>query len=123
MKLLKFKFRRNSNGTFGANIMHGETLGRRELTGLLAAASHLIPTSAAIAALVHLPEVIVAELTDGNRVRIDGLGTFKLTVKTKAVASPAVFRAHRDVVEYDIAFQMDKQLKQKLKEGIKLQKI
>ena len=123
MKRLKFKFRRNSNGTFGANIVHGETLGRRELTDLLAAASHLIPTSAAVAAMIHLPEVIVAEVTDGNRVYIEGLGTFKLTVKTRAVTSTRLFRPHRDVVDYDIAFQMDRKLKQKLKEEIKLQKM
>jgi nucleoid DNA-binding protein len=121
MKRLKFKFRRNSNGTFGANIVPGETLGRRELTDLLAAASHLIPTSAAVAAMIHLPEVIVAEVTDGNRVYIEGLGTFKLTVKTRAVTSTEVFRTNRDVVEYDIAFQIDRQLKDALKKMVKIQ--
>lgn len=123
MKILRFKFRRNSNGTFGANIMYGCTLGRPQLTGLLKEASHLLPASAAVAALIHLPEVIIGELTEGNRVRIDGLGTFKLTVKTKALKSTRLFRPHRDVEDYDIAFQMDRKLKQKLKEEIKLQQM
>lgn len=123
MKILRFKFRRNSNGTFGANIMYGCTIGRPQLKDLLKESSHLIPASTAVAALVHLPEVIIEELTEGNRVRIDGLGIFKLTVKTKAVKSTRLFRPHRDVEYYDIVFQMDRKLKQKLKEEIKLQKM
>lgn len=57
------------------------------------------------AVLSELSEVLRDELLDGSRVIIDGLGSFKVTLRTKTADSPSEWSPSTDLVSAKINFR------------------
>ena len=58
-----------------------------------------------LAVLAELAEVMQQQLQNSKRVKLDGLGTFKIGIRTKAADSPKDFNVQKNVVNTHILFR------------------
>ena len=58
-----------------------------------------------LAVLAELAEVMQQQLQNSKRVKLDGLGTFKIGIRTKAADNPKDFNVQKNVVNTHILFR------------------
>ena len=58
-----------------------------------------------LAVLAELAEVMQQQLQNSKRVKLDGFGTFKIGIRTKAADSPKDFNVQKNVVNTHILFR------------------
>ena len=92
---LNFKIYKSNanNGTkdkFYARASHKDTVSIKELAAVMQN-NCTVKHSDIVAVLSELSEVMKQELQRGNRVRIDGLGTFKVNIRSKGAKTAKEF--------------------------------
>ena len=83
--------------------VHTTTIGTEQLADRIQH-SCTLKVSDIIACLKELSEVIRDELGNSNRVRIDGLGTFYVNVKSKGAESEEEFTATENITGFRVKF-------------------
>ena len=96
----KFK---NAFGKYYARAVHMETIGTRELAGIMQD-NCTLKRSDIVATISELVDTMTRELQNGKRIRLDGLGTFKIGLCSEGVSDPADFRPDRHVKSAHILF-------------------
>lgn len=93
----------NTNGKFYARAAHRETVGTKELAEVMQNNS-TVKRSDIVAVLTELSEVMRQELHRSNKVRIDGIGTFKVGIHSKGAKTAKEFNATDNIVGSHILF-------------------
>ena len=106
---LNFKIYKSNanNGTkdkFYARASHKDTVSIKELAAVMQN-NCTVKHSDIVAVLSELSEVMKQELQRGNRVRIDGLGTFKVNIRSKGAKTAKEFSAAENILGTRINFR------------------
>jgi predicted histone-like DNA-binding protein len=106
---LNFKIYKSNanNGTkdkFYARASHKDTVSIKELAAVMQN-NCTVKHSDIVAVLSELSEVMKQELQRGNRVRIDGLGTFKVNIRSKGAKTAQEFSAAENILGTRINFR------------------
>lgn len=91
-KIYKSTRRGATMGKYYGRAIHRETVTTKDLAQTMQA-NCTVKHSDIIAVLTELSEVVKAELQRGNRVKIEGLGTFKIGITTEGAESAKEFTA------------------------------
>lgn len=107
---LFIKLRKNNDaktpeayGKWYARVAHCGTVSLRDLS-LTMQQNCTLKRSDILAVLAELADTIKLELQNGNKVYIDGLGTFKMGIRSRGVTHPADYRTDHDVAGLHIVF-------------------
>ena len=106
---LNFKIYKSNanNGTkdkFYARASHKDTVSIKELAAVMQD-NCTVKHSDIVAVLSELSEVMKQELQRGNRVRIDGLGIFKVNIRSKGAKTAQEFSAAENILGTRINFR------------------
>ena len=106
---LNFKIYKSNanNGTkdkFYARASHKDTVSIKQLAAVMQN-NCTVKHSDIVAVLSELSEVMKQELQRGNRVRIDGLGTFKVNIRSKGAKTAQEFSAAENILGTRINFR------------------
>lgn len=93
-----------TKGQFYARAVHIETVGLAEIAAQIEA-NVSVKHSDVAAVLIELVNVMTKELGNSNVVRLDGLGTFKIGLKTKMASKREDFTAPRNIVGARVNFR------------------
>lgn len=93
-----------TKGKFYARASHKETVGIKELAAVMQD-NCTVKHSDIVAVLSELSEVMKQELQRGNRVRIDGLGIFKVNIRSKGAKTAQEFSAAENILGTRINFR------------------
>lgn len=96
-----------NNGTkdkFYARATHKETVGIKQLAAVMQN-NCTVKHSDIVAVLSELSEVMKQELQRGSRVRIDGLGTFKVNIRSKGAKTAKEFTVSENIIGTRINFR------------------
>ena len=100
--MLNYKIYKNNNkknagfGKFYARAMHNGTTNLDDIAAIIERNCSM-KKSDVKAVLTELVEVMTAQIQDSKRVKLDGLGTFKIGISTKGAESAAAFNpAHQE---------------------------
>ncbi len=102
-KVYKSNRKGTGAGMYYARAAHRDTVTVKELAQTMEANS-TVKRSDILAVLAELSETMKAELQRSNRVRIDGLGTFKIGISTKPAKTAKDFTANKNVSGVHIVF-------------------
>ena len=91
-KIYQSKLNNSTADKFYARATHRDTVGISEIASTMQA-NCTVKKSDILAVLTELSEVVKAELQRSNRVKIDGLGTFKVGLSTKPAPTAKDFTA------------------------------
>ncbi|WP_296095647.1 HU family DNA-binding protein [Prevotella sp.] len=95
-----------NNGTkdkFYARASHKDTVGIKQLAAVMQN-NCTVKHSDIVAVLSELSEVMKQELQRGSRVRIDGLGTFKVNIRSKGAKTAKDFTVSENILGTRINF-------------------
>ena len=106
---LNFKIYKSNanNGTkdkFYARASHKDTVSIKQLAAVMQN-NCTVKHSDIVAVLSELSEVMKQELQRGNRVRIDGLGIFKVNIRSKGAKTAQEFSAAENILGTRINFR------------------
>ena len=87
----------NTNGKFYARAAHRETINTKDLAEVMQNNS-TVKRSDIVAVLTELSEVLRQELQRSNKVHIDGIGTFKVGIRSKGAKTAKEFNATDNIV-------------------------
>ncbi len=102
-KVYKSNRKGTGAGMYYARAAHRDTVTVKDLAQTMEANS-TVKRSDILAVLAELSETMKAELQRSNRVRIDGLGTFKIGLTTKPAKTAKDFTANKNVSGVHIVF-------------------
>ncbi len=91
-KVYQSKRNDDTKGKFYAKVAHNETVNIKKIAQIMQA-NCTVKYSDILAVLTELSEVMKDEIQRGNKVKIDGLGTFKVGISTRAADSAKEFTA------------------------------
>ena len=103
-KIYQSKANNSTKGKFYARASHKETVGIKELAAVMQD-NCTVKHSDIVAVLSELSEVMKQELQRGNRVRIDGLGIFKVNIRSKGAKTAQEFSAAENILGTRINFR------------------
>lgn len=103
VKIYQSNRKGNTNGKFYGRATHRDTVDIKAMAATMQNNS-TVKYSDIVAVLAELSEVMRLELLRGNRVKLDGIGTFKVGVHTKAANSAKEFNMSDNVVGTHILF-------------------
>lgn len=89
-----------------ARATHLQTTGTDELADIMQA-NCTLKRSDIVATIYELVDAMTRELQNGHRVRLNGLGTFKIGISSRGVEQPDDFRPDRDVRDVHVLFHPD----------------
>ena len=92
-----------TNGKFYARAAHRETINTNDLAEVMQNNS-TVKRSDIVAVLTELSEVLRQELQRSNKVHIDGIGTFKVGIRSKGAKTAKEFNATDNIVGSRILF-------------------
>lgn len=100
---------RKKSKNFGMWLARATNLGTKDINDIAAIIQRncTVKKSDVLAVLSELAEVMSGFLLDGYRVKIDGLGSFKVGLKTTAALAKEVFNASKNIVGARINFTPD----------------
>jgi predicted histone-like DNA-binding protein len=125
-KIYKSNRKGTGNGMFYARASHRGTSTVNDLAKTMESNS-TVKRSDILAVLSELSETMRSELNQGNRVKIDGLGTFKVGINTSPAKTAKEFTAQKNIKRIHLIFlpevTSDAQGKQvkTLLQGVKVQ--
>ena len=93
----------NTKGQFYARAAHRDTVTIKDLAEVMQNNS-TVKYSDILAVLTELSEVMRQELQRSNRVKIDGIGTFKVAVRSKGAASAKEFTVAENIKGVHVLF-------------------
>lgn len=102
-KIYKSNRKGTGNGMYYARASHRSTVTVDDLAKTMEANS-TVKRSDILAVLSELSETMRAEMQQSNRVKIDGLGTFKIGVNCKPAATAKDFSAQKNIKRVHIIF-------------------
>ncbi len=102
-KIYKSNRKGTGNGMYYARASHRGTATVNDLAKTMEANS-TVKRSDILAVLSELSETMRNELNQGNRVRIDGLGTFKVGINTAPAKSAKEFSAQKNIKRIHLVF-------------------
>ena len=103
-KIYQSNANNSTKGKFYAPASHKETVGIKELAAVMQD-NCTVKHSDIVAVLSELSEVMKQELQRGNRVRIDGLGIFKVNIRSKGAKTAQEFSAAENILGTRINFR------------------
>ena len=103
-KIYQSNTNNSTKGKFYARASHKETVGIKELAAVMQD-NCTVKHSDIVAVLSELSEVMKQELQRGNRVRIDGLGIFKVNIRSKGAKTAQEFSAAENILGTRINFR------------------
>lgn len=103
-KIYQSNANNSTKGKFYARALHKETVGIKELAAVMQD-NCTVKHSDIVAVLSELSEVMKQELQRGNRVRIDGLGIFKVNIRSKGAKTAQEFSAAENILGTRINFR------------------
>lgn len=103
-KIYQSNANNSTKGKFNARASHKETVGIKELAAVMQD-NCTVKHSDIVAVLSELSEVMKQELQRGNRVRIDGLGIFKVNIRSKGAKTAQEFSAAENILGTRINFR------------------
>ena len=92
-----------TNGKFYARAAHRETINTKDFAEVMQNNS-TVKRSDIVAVLTELSEVLRQELQRSNKVHIDGIGTFKVGIRSKGAKTAKEFNATDNIVGSHILF-------------------
>lgn len=102
-KVYKSNRKGTGNGMYYARASHRGTVTVNDLAKTMEANS-TVKRSDILAVLSELSETMRNELVQGNRVKIDGLGTFKVGINTKPAKTAKEFNAQKNIKRIHLVF-------------------
>lgn len=93
-----------TKGKFYARASHKETVGIKQLAAVMQS-NCTVKHSDIVAVLTEFSEVLKDELQRGNRVRIDGIGTFKVNIRSKGAKTAKEFSSVENILGTRINFR------------------
>lgn len=93
-----------TKGKFYARASHKDTVSIKQLAAVMQD-NCTVKHSDIVAVLSELSEVMKQELQRGNRVRIDGLGIFKVNIRSKGAKTAKEFSAAENILGTRINFR------------------
>ncbi|MBP3838045.1 MAG: HU family DNA-binding protein [Prevotella sp.] len=93
-----------NKGKWYARVIQNSTRSLHDIAGLIQSKTH-VKKSDVLAVLTALPTVMDELLSQGHRLRIDGLGTFKVSISSRPAARREDFSTDRHIVGTRIVFQ------------------
>lgn len=105
-KIYQSNANNSTKGKFYARASHKETVGIKELAAVMQD-NCTVKHSDIVAVLSELSEVMKQELQRGNRVRIDGLGIFKVNIRSKGAKTAQEFSAAENILGTRINFRTE----------------
>ena len=103
-KIYQSNANNSTKGKVYARASHKETVGIKELAAVMQD-NCTVKHSDSVAVLSELSEVMKQELQRGNRVRIDGLGIFKVNIRSKGAKTAQEFSAAENILGTRINFR------------------
>lgn len=103
-KIYQSNANNSTKGKCYARASHKETVGIKELAAVMQD-NCTVKHSDIVAVLSELSEVMKQELQRGNRVRIDGLGIFKVNIRSKGAKTAQEFSAAENILGTRINFR------------------
>ena len=103
-KIYQSNANNSTKGKLYARASHKETVGIKELAAVMQD-NCTVKHSDIVAVLSELSEVMKQELQRGNRVRIDGLGIFKVNIRSKGAKTAQEFSAAENILGTRINFR------------------
>ncbi len=110
---LQQKNDRNCRQTFGkwyARAVHMETVETNELA-MMMQQNCTLKRSDIVAVISELVDTMTREMQNGKRIRLDGLGTFKIGLTSEGVSDPKDFRPERHVKGTHVLFYPETHVK------------
>lgn len=102
-KIYKSTVNNQTNGKFYARASHRDTVTVKELAQTMQA-NCTVKYSDIVAVLTELSEVMRAELQRGNRVKLDGIGSFKIGIRSKGAKSIKEFNPQENIIGTRVIF-------------------
>lgn len=102
-KIYKSNAKNATNGKYYARAIYKETVSINELATVMQN-NCTVKHSDILAVLTELAEVMKQELHRGNRVKIDGLGSFKVGIHSKGAEDVSKFTVAENIVGTRIIF-------------------
>lgn len=102
-KIYKSNRKGTGNGMYYARVSHRGTSTVNDLAKTMEANS-TVKRSDILAVLSELSETMRNELIQGNRVKIDGLGTFKVGIDTKPAMTAKEFNSKKNIKRIHLVF-------------------
>ena len=92
-----------TNGKFYARAAHRETINTKDLAEVMQNNS-TVKRSDIVAVLTELSEVLRQELQRSNKVHIDGIGTFKIALRSTGAVEASEFSVSKNVTGSKVNF-------------------
>ena len=103
-KIYKNNNKKNAGfGKFYARAMHNGTTNLDDIAAIIERNCSM-KKSDVKAVLTELVEVMTAQIQDSKRVKLDGLGTFKIGISTKGAESAAAFNPAKHIKNMRVIF-------------------
>lgn len=102
-KIYQSKANNGTNGKYYARAAHHDTVTIKELAKTMQA-NCTVKYADIVAVLAELSETMKIELLRSNRVKIDGLGTFKVGIHSKGCANVEKFSPQANITGARILF-------------------
>ena len=102
-KLYQSKINNATNGMYYARAAHHDTVSIKELAQTMQA-NCTVKYADIVAVLAELSEVMRTELLRSNKVRIDGLGIFKVGLRSKGSKTIEEFNPQKNIIGTRILF-------------------
>ena len=103
-KIYKNNNKKNAGfGKFYARAMHSGTTNLDDIAAIIERNCSM-KKSDVKAVLTELVEVMTAQIQDSKRVKLDGLGTFKIGISTKGAESAAAFNPAKHIKNMRVIF-------------------
>lgn len=103
-KIYQSKRNDETNGKYYARAVHTGTIDTDGLATIMQN-NCTVKKSDIKAVLTELAEVMTSQLQDSKRVKLDGLGTFKLGINTKPADTAKAFTSAKNIVGTHVLFQ------------------
>lgn len=103
-KIYQSNANNTTKGKFYARASHKETVGIKQLAAVMQN-NCTVKHSDIVAVLSELSEMMKQELQRGNRVRIDGLGIFKVNIRSKGAKTAKEFTVSENILGTRINFR------------------
>lgn len=102
-KIYQSKANNASKGLYYARAAYRESVGLKKLAEIMQA-NCTVKYSDILAVLTELAEVMKTELLNSNSVKIEGLGTFRVTLKSKGCANLKEFKPQNHIIGARVRF-------------------
>lgn len=102
-RIYQSNIQNGTNGKFYARVAYKDTVDIKQLAAVMQN-NCTVKKSDILAVLTELSEVMKQELQNGNRVKIDGLGTFKIGLRSKGAEDIEKFNASEHIIGSHVIF-------------------